>query len=255
VSAPSIDVLKFCLLGLVAFVAGVQNALAGGGSFLTLPALMFTGLGPRAANVTSTVALFPGQVATGWAVRQSCAGLPQLGLRPLALISLVGGAAGALLLLNTSEQFFAALVPWLVLFATCAFAWGTFIRRPREHGHDLGRAGAASAQFAISVYGGYFGGGIGILMMSALTLAGMPVRTAGATKNVLAAFINASAVLIFAFSHDVAWKQALVVGLCAIGGGQLGAHLLRTVNERLLRICIVVLGLALSVGLFIRAAP
>jgi uncharacterized membrane protein YfcA len=251
---PAIDTLKFLLLALVAFVAGVQNALAGGGSFLTLPALMFTGLGPRAANITSAVALFPGQVATGWAVRQSCSGLPGLGLRALALVSLVGGGVGALLLLNTSEQFFAALVPWLVLFATGAFAWGSFLRRPREQGHDLGRAGAGAAQFAIAVYGGYFGGGIGILMLSALTLAGMPVRTAGATKNVLSAFINASAVLIFAFSRDVAWKQVLVVAVCAIGGGQLGAYLLRTVNERLLRICIVVLGLALAVGLFVRPA-
>jgi uncharacterized membrane protein YfcA len=249
-----IEGYKLVILGAAAFVAGVQNALAGGGSFLTLPALMLTGIGPRAANVTSTVALFPGQVATGIAGWASKSGLPGLGLRALAAISLVGGALGALLLLNTSEQVFAALIPWLVLFATLAFGWGSFLRKPRAHGHHLGPMGAGSAQLAISIYGGYFGGGIGILMLSALTLAGMPVRAAGATKNVLAGAINASAVLIFVGSHDVAWFQAAIVGAFALAGGQLGAYMLRTVNERLLRICIVVLGLALSVGLFVRAA-
>lgn len=245
---------KLLILAAAAFVAGVQNALAGGGSFLTLPALMLTGLGPRAANITSTVALFPGQVGTGIAGWSGKAGLPGLGLGPLAAISLLGGAVGALLLLNTSEQVFGALVPWLVLFATLAFAWGSFLRKPREEGHHLSPLGAGAAQFGISIYGGYFGGGIGILMLTALTLAGMHVRAAGATKNVLAAFINASAVLIFAWSPDVAWTQVLIVGVFAIAGGQLGAYMLRTVNERALRICIVVLGLLLSVGLFVRAA-
>jgi uncharacterized membrane protein YfcA len=245
---------QLLILAGAAFVAGVQNALAGGGSFLTLPALMLTGLGPRAANITSTVALFPGQVGTGIAGWRGKSGVPGLGLMPLAVISLLGGAAGALLLLNTSEQVFGALVPWLVLFATLAFAWGSFLRKPTEDGRHMGPLSAGAAQFGISVYGGYFGGGIGILMLTALTLAGMHVRTAGATKNVLAAFINASAVLIFAWSPDVAWTQAAIVGVCAIAGGQLGAYMLRTVNERALRICIVVLGLLLSVGLFVRAA-
>ena len=110
------------------------------------------------------------------------------------------------------------------------------------------------AQFAISIYGGYFGGGIGILMLAALTLAGLEVRTAGATKNVLAGVMNASAVAIFVFSHDVAWKQVAVVAIAAIAGGQLGAYALHRVNEKLLRACIVLLGLALTAGLFWRTA-
>src|SRR5581483_9094644 len=117
--------LMFLLLALVAFIAGVQNALAGGGSFLTFPALLVSGLDPRAANITSTIALFPGQVATGLAGRRDVTGLPSLSLRALFLISLIGGAVGAYLLLATPESVFSALVPWLVLFATAVFAWGS----------------------------------------------------------------------------------------------------------------------------------
>ena len=105
---------------------------------------------------------------------------------------------------------------------------------------------------AIGVYGGYFGGGIGILMLAALTLAGLEVRRAGATKNVLAAAMNGAAVLMFLGSHEVAWRQAGVVAIASAAGGWLGASLLHRVNERALRVCIVLIGLALAVGLFIR---
>jgi uncharacterized membrane protein YfcA len=245
--------LMWVVLGGAAFVAGVQNALAGGGSFLTYPALLLMGLDVRAANVTSTIALFPGQIATGLAGRRDIRGLPTLGIRALVVISLIGGALGAWLLLNTPTQIFGALVPWLVLFATLVFAWGSFGRRAAATRAPMSRTAAAAAQFGISIYGGYFGGGIGILMLAALSLSGLAVRNAGATKNVLAAVMNASAVLIFVFSRDVAWKEAGVVALGAIVGGQLGAYLLHRVNERPLRICIVILGLTLSAGLFWRA--
>lgn len=241
------------LLVVVAFIAGVQNALAGGGSFLTFPALLFSGLDPRAANITSTIALFPGQIATGLAGRRDVAGLPMLSLRALFGISLIGGAIGAYLLLATPVSVFSALVPWLVLFATLVFAWGSFVRKTQSVQHQLGVRAAVLSQFAISIYGGYFGGGIGILMLAALTMAGLGVRTAGATKNVLAAVMNASAVAIFVFARDVGWMQVLVVAVGAIAGGQLGAYALHRVNERLLRICITALGAALSVGLFVRS--
>lgn len=246
--------VAFIILAVAAFVAGVQNALAGGGSFLTFPALLFTGIGPLAANVTSTVALFPGQVASGLANRSDITGIPGLGFRALFLVSLGGGAVGALLLLSTPESVFSALVPYLVLFATVVFAWGSFFRRSSESAHHMGPKAAALTQFGISIYGGYFGGGIGILMLAALTMSGLAVRKAGATKNALAGVMNASAVAIFAFSKAVAWKQVVVVGIAALIGGQLGAYAFRHVNEKLLRICITVLGLALTIGLFVRAA-
>jgi uncharacterized membrane protein YfcA len=246
--------LVLVVLFIAAFIAGAQNALAGGGSFLTFPALLLTGLDPRAANITSTVALFPGQIATGFAGRKAVAGLPSLSFRALFAISLLGGALGALLLLATPVSVFTGLVPWLVLFATLVFAWGSFFRKTVDTPHPLGPLGAGLTQFAIAIYGGYFGGGIGILMLAALTLFGQAVRNAGATKNVLAGVMNASAVLIFLFSHDVAWKQTLIVALAAIAGGQLGVYALHRVNEKILRICITLLGLALTVGMFWRAA-
>src|SRR3974390_2077169 len=118
------------LLFLVAVWAGVQNALAGGGSFVTLPALILGGLDARAANITSTIALFPGQVTTAWAGRSHVAGTEHLSFRTLIGLSLVGGIVGAALLLITPPRWFELMVPWLVLFATGVFAWGSFLRKP-----------------------------------------------------------------------------------------------------------------------------
>ena len=232
-----------------AILAGAMNALAGGGSFITLTALLLTGIDPRAANITSTIALFPGQVSTGLAGRRFVTGVPDLPFRALVAISLVGGVIGAVLLLATPAAFFERLVPWLVLFATAVFAWGSFAR-PAASPRHLGRRLAACVQFLISIYGGYFGGGIGFLMLAALTAAGLAVRNAGATKNVLAAVMNASAVLVFVFSPDVAWLQAAIVAVGAIGGGLIGAWALRRVNERILRACVVAVGVLLTIGLF-----
>ena len=242
------------LLLLAGFTAGTQNAVAGGGSFITFPALLLFGLDARAANITSTVALFPGQLATGLAGRHYVAGTSNLPFRGFVLLSLIGGSLGAWLLLATPATIFDRLVPWLVLFATSMFACGTFRRRPIEAVGQLGRLPTSLAQLAISIYGGYFGGGIGFLMLAALSLAGLQVRSAAATKNVLAGMMNASAVLIFLFSPDVRWSAALALGLGAITGGQFGAWLVIRIAEKTLRVAVVVIGIALTIGLFIRAA-
>lgn len=245
--------MSFLLLFGVAIWAGAQNALAGGGSFLLLPTLMFTGMDALAANITSCVALFPAQVASGWTGRRHAVGVGALTLRRLFVISIVGGAVGAVVLLGTPRGVFARLVPWLVLFATGLFAWGSFFRRPGEtHGHLSPRA-AGFVQFLISAYGGYFGGGVGFLMVAALTMAGQAVRIASATKNVLAGVMNASAVAIFLFSPDLHWAQAIVTSVGATVGGVVGAHLIHRIDERILRIFIVVVGSLLTVGLFVRA--
>jgi len=245
--------VTFVVLFIAAFCAGVQNALAGGGSFLTFPALMFTGLDARAANITSTIALFPGQITTGFAGRKNVSDLPQVSFKALFAISLVGGVLGAILLLKTPVSVFEALVPWLVLFATFVFLWGSFFRKNQENSKPLGRTKSLVAQFFISIYGGYFGGGIGILMLAALTIAGLAVRKAGATKNVLAGVMNASAVVIFLFSKDVAWPQVAVASVASIAGGQVGAFALQRVNEKILRVCIIILGFGLAIGLFLKA--
>jgi len=244
--------MSYVILILASFWAGIQNALAGGGSFITLPSLMLTGMDAHAANITSTIALFPGQIATGLTGRKLVSGVAGLSFRALVIISPIGGAAGACLLLLTPPVFFARLVPWLVLFATLIFAWGSFGPR-REGGRSLSRYATAAAQFCISIYGGYFGGGIGFLMLAALTASGLALRAAGASKNVLAGMMNASAVAIFVFSPEVRWLAALIAGTGAIVGGVLGGLMLHKVNERLLRAFIVLIGITLTVGLFVRA--
>jgi uncharacterized membrane protein YfcA len=241
------------LLFLVAAWAGAQNALAGGGSFLILPTLMFAGLDARAANITSCVALFPAQIATGWTGRALAGGTNGLSLRTLFALSVVGGAIGAVILLITPAAIFARLVPWLVLFATLVFAWGSFFRKNGDEAKHIGSSGAALAQFLISIYGGYFGGGIGFLMVAALTFAGQGARVASATKNVLAGVMNASAVLIFLFSPDLHWHEAVATSIGAIIGGVLGARALHHIDEKLLRVIVVTIGAALTIGLFYKA--
>ena len=232
--------------------AGLQNALAGGGSFVTLPALIISGMSPLAANITSTVALFPGQVVSGWAGRKLVTGAGTLSFRTLFIVSVLGGALGGLLLLNTPSGVFARLVPWLVLFATTVFAWGSFFRKSQGSAARLGPVGAASAQFLIAIYGGYFGGGIGFLMMAALTMAGLSTRNAGATKNALGGVMNAAAVLLFVTSPEVHWWSAVVLGVGAILGGLAGSWALHRVNEKWLRGVVVLIGVCLTIGLFLK---
>jgi len=241
------------ILFFVAVWAGIQNALAGGGTFLTLPALMLTDMTALAANITSTVALFPGQLTSSWGGRAHVAGAGGLSFRALVVLSLVGGVVGAILLLVTPSDIFKALVPWLVLFATSVFAYGSFVPRKADRPPVLGPFGAGAAQFCIAVYGGYFGGGIGFLMLSALTAAGLAIRNANATKNVLAGVMNASAVAIFVFSPQIHWLQAGIACVGAAIGGLIGGHMVSRVNQKALRAAAVLIGIALTIGLFVRA--
>jgi uncharacterized protein len=247
--------LAHIVLIVAAFVAGAQNALAGGGSFITFPALLYAGLDPRAANITSAVALFPGTVATAFMGRRLVSGAAGLSVRALVIVSLLGGAVGAALLVATPVSMFNSLVPYLVPFATAVFAWGSFFRKPRgadDSGH-LGPRAAACAQLMIAIYGGYFAGGIGFLMLAALTAAGSAVRNAGATKNLLAAIMGASSVLVFLFQVEFDWRVVAPVALAAVLGGQLGVYLLRRINETALAIGITLIGIGLSVALIVRS--
>ncbi|EFP65518.1 Sulfite exporter TauE/SafE [Ralstonia pickettii] len=245
------------LIAAAGVYAGAQNALAGGGSFITFPALLLAGLNPLGANMTSTIALFPSQITSSIAGRKLAGGVDagehHLSLRQLIVISLVGGVLGALLLLATPPSFFAKLVPYLVLFATSVFAWGSFRRKPLHAASGMSTTALATAQFAIAIYGGYFGGGIGFLMLAALTVAGQQVRMAGATKNVLAMTMNASAVAVFAFSPQVNWAAVVALGIGGIAGGFAGAWLLHRLPEKVLRGFVVIVGIILTVWLFMRA--
>lgn len=230
--------------------AGAQNALAGGGSFITLPALMLTGLDARIANLTSTVALFPGQITTALANRRLVTGVAGMSVPLLFAMSLAGGALGALLLLATPADLFRAMLPWLILTATLLFARGAF-GPPLRSGRMAGVRFKA-AQFAVAIYGGYFGGGIGFLMLALFTLAGSTVKAAQANKNALAAAMNIAGAAVFIASGEVAWRQALALGAGSVAGGWLGARAIAHVPDRLLKGAVVTIGLVLTVALFWR---
>ncbi len=244
--------LLLALLFVAGLWAGTQNALAGGGSFVTLPALILSGLDPRMANITSTVALFPGQVTTGVAGRSLVSGAERLSFRALAIISLIGGVAGALLLLITPSKVFGAMVPWLVLAATCLFAWSSFGPKPKGESAPPPAWVSGLIQAVIAVYSGFFGGGAGIVTLAALTLARMPIRNAGGTKNVLVSISNIAAALVFALTTAIPWTKAAAVGLGSMVGGYLGAILLKRVPVEWLKVGVVVIGAALTIGLFVR---
>lgn len=235
------------------FIAGVQNSLAGGGSFITFPALLLVGLNPLAANMTSTIALFPSQIANSLSARTMVGDVGRLRFRHLFFISVIGGGLGALLLLHTPVSIFSRLVPWLILFATSVFAWGSFRRKPLHAARSMAMPVLVGIQLAISIYGGYFGGGIGFLMLAALTVAGIQVRAATASKNVLAMAMNATATCIFAFSDLISWPVAAALAAGGIAGGFCGSWLIPRLPERIMRGFVVLVGTLLTIWMFVRA--
>jgi uncharacterized membrane protein YfcA len=248
----TLDAHTIIMIAAAGLFAGVQNALAGGGSFITFPALLLAGLNPLAANMTSTIAMFPSQTTTAYAGRKLAGDVGTLRFRDLFIISIIGGIAGALLLLHTPASFFAKLVPWLVLFATSVFAWGSFRRKPLHAASSMPRWVLVLVQTCISIYGGYFGGGIGFLMLAALTIAGQQVRVATATKNVLAMAMNAAATLIFATSDLISWPAALALCAGGIAGGVCGGWLVHRLPEKIMRGFVVLVGATLTVWMFVR---
>jgi len=246
------DPTLLLLISLAGLYAGTQNTLAGGGSFITFPTLLLVGLDPLSANITSTLALFPNQMTSSMAGRKLAGGVGELSLKKLFAISIAGGLVGAMLLLNTPVTFFTQLVPWLVLIATALFTWGSFRKTTQHSVQTMPQPLLALVQFIIGIYGGYFGGGIGILMLATLSLAGQKIRMATATKNVLAMAMNASAVTLFAFSTHVDWLAGFALAVGGIGGGFLGSWLVHRLPENIMRGFVVLVGMTLSTWLFVR---
>ena len=245
------------LLGLMlaAFTSGILNAVAGGGAFVTFPALLFAGLPPVAANASSTVALFPGQATSAWAYRTDIGDTEAVSVRVFTVLSAVGGLLGAVLLLVTPNAVFARLVPWLLLFATLVFAAGNFLPKGGQARVRLGGRGVVLTQFLISVYGGYFGGGIGFLMLAALTLYGMrDIHAMNGLKLLLATIMNGAAVVAFIAAGAVRWPETMVMALAAIAGGWVGAKGAKRVDQRVIKGLVVALGAAMSLYFFWRGA-
>ncbi|MBN8473196.1 sulfite exporter TauE/SafE family protein [Sulfuritalea sp.] len=249
------DHLNVILLLAAAFGAGALNAVAGGGSFLTLPALVFTGMPPVAANATGTVALFPGYVSGALGFREDMEALPGLSLRNLTILSLVGGALGAALLLVTDDRTFSKVVPWLLLVATLLFAVSPLLLR-RLKGSQSGRASvakSAAGMLAVSIYGGYFNGGLGILLLALFGLLGQTnLNAMNGMKNVVSALLTAIAVAVYAWGGVVAWPQALVMMIAATAGGYFGARIARRISAPVLRTGIVTTGLIMTTLFLLR---
>lgn len=243
---------EIALLLTAAFVAGALNAVAGGGSFLTLPALVFIGVQPVVANATGTVALLPGYMAGAWGFKDDTAPPPGLSMRLLVTLSLIGGAAGAALLLVTPDATFRVVVPWLLLVATALFAFGPALRK-RLAGGKPSTPKATLSVLVVAAYGGYFNGGLGILLLALFGLLGQTnLNAMNGLKNWVSALLTAIAVAIYAAGGVVLWQEALMMMVAATAGGYGGARVARKLPPNVLRWGIVATGLVMAAVFFWR---
>jgi uncharacterized protein len=248
------------LLGAAAFAAGVLNAIAGGGSFLTFPALVFVGIPPIVANATSALAVSPGYLGSALGFRPELRALPASRLKREMLISAAGGVAGALLLLVTPSHLFTGIVPWLLLFATVLFAAGPWIARRAGAAPLPGQGSVLSrwhepALLAVSVYGGYFNGGLGILLMALYTVGGESrLNVVNALKNLNSLVLSWLSVAAFVVAGAIAWKEGLLMMLAATAGGFFGARWSRRLPTQWVRWGVIGVGLVMTALFFLRNA-
>jgi len=255
-SADFLAALRFPLVVLASAVAGAVNAIAGGGTLLTFPALVGLGVPPIVANATSTVALWPGALGSMWGYRRELEGMHRVAAW-FALPSLAGGFVGAALLLRTPPERFATIVPWLVLGATVLFMAQGPITAAVARRRSADRLPVSAPRFApsllayqflVGVYGGYFGAGVGILMLAALGFAGFTnIHQMNGLKNWGGLCMNAVAATAFAFSDIVSWPVAFGMAAGAIAGGYAGSRLAQRVRQATVRRAIVTIGLASGV--------
>lgn len=245
------------LLAGAAFAAGVLNAIAGGGSFLTFPALVFTGVPPIVANATSALAVSPGYLGSTLGFRPELRELPVRRLKREMAIAAVGGVAGALLLLVTPARLFSGIVPWLLLFATLLFAAGPLIARRAAAASRDGHGPAKWREpglLAVAIYGGYFNGGLGILLMALYTVAGESrLNVVNALKNLNSLVLSWLSVAAFVLAGAIAWKEGLLMMVAATAGGFFGARWSKRLPAQWVRVGVIVTGLVMSALFFARA--
>jgi uncharacterized membrane protein YfcA len=236
-------------------LGGALNSVAGGGSFIAFPALLFTGVPPIPANATNTIALWTAAAASGGAYR-SRLDVPRRVMIPLLAASLVGGLAGAFLLLKTPAHTFMRMLPWLTLGATLLFAFGKKLAGGRTSmiEHEVSNAALAGTtlfQLCVAVYGGYFGGGMGIVMLAMLAILGMTdIHAMNALKTVMGFVINGVAVVTFIVARAVYWKHGIVMIIGGIVGGYLGAHYALKMPPKWIRVFVVTVGAGMTVYFF-----
>ncbi|MCP3126810.1 sulfite exporter TauE/SafE family protein [Shewanella sp. KJ2020] len=249
--------MDWLIIAFAGLLGGMLNAVAGGGSFITLLALVFVGIPPLIANATGTAALLPGYLASAWRFRKDIEYPANLSLKHLCLIAVVGGCLGAAILLNTSEQLFAHLVPWLILLATGAFIAGPWLLRKRlsvaTASTTVRPLSAVIILTLVCIYGGYFNGGLGIILLATLGLMGQTqLHGMNGLKNLLSALLTTIAVALYATGNLIDAQYLLLLAIMAIIGGYIGAVIAYRIPQSLLRGFIVCVGLAMAIGFFIR---
>ena len=220
-------VLDLALLFAAGLLAGAMNAMAGGGTFASFPALLAVGLPPTVANATSNTALLPGAMVSAWTYRHALQRFGPLSLRQLFAITMLGAIVGAVLLHLTTEATFREILPWLLLVASLALSFAGPIRQRLERTDwELGAGGAIGLQFVIGIYGGYFGGAVSLVMMASWVLVThLSVKELAPVRTLLLVAANAAACAIFVIFGLISWLHVVPVAAGAVGGGWLGAHL------------------------------
>jgi len=257
VEAAALSALDLALAGLAAVAAGAVNALAGGGTLITFPTLTALGLPAVAANVTNTIALAPGHLGATLAQKRDLSG-QRARVRRLVPAALLGGLVGGLLLLLTTERVFRHLVPWLILLASALLAvqervraW--LLRRLGVHTHASHEAWAVLPVFLASIYGGYFGAGLSVIVLAALgLLIDDSLTRLNATKQAIGFAANGAAAVLFLFSGQVHWVAALVMAVAAVAGGAAGGRLAGRVRPATLRLVVVTVGVVVGVVYLVR---
>ncbi len=249
------DLHTIIFLFFAGVLGGALNAVAGGGSFIAFPALMFSGVAPIQANATNAVALWVGVTASSGAYRKHL-DISRRVMIPLAVTSVIGGIVGAFLLLRTPAHTFLEILPWLMLGATLLFVFGGRLARGSKSGlaHDASRTAIAVAalfELVVAVYGGYFGGGVGIANLAMLAALGMTdIHAMNALKVVLGGIINGIAVVTFTLAGAVAWKPGFVMIAGAIVGGYFGAHYAQKLPQSWIRAFVIAVGTGMTIYFF-----
>jgi hypothetical protein len=242
------------LLAAAGLLAGGMNAIAGGGSFVSFPAMIVAGLPPVIANASSTVALFPGTVASTWAFRHDFAGISGLPVRAMPPISVAGSVAGAALLLATPVRLFDVVIPFLLLLATLTFAFGARAGLVLRRALRVGPRALLALQFVVSIYGGYFGGAVGLMMMAmwSLLTASADLKSMAPARVLLVSATNGAAIVWFIAAGAVRWPQTLAMLSASVVGGYLGARLTAILPPPVVRGFVMALSAAVTLAFFIR---
>lgn len=244
---------NFLLLGGAGLLAGIMNALAGGGSFVTLPALIAAGVPSVQANASSTVALVPGGAVSAWAYREGLGPVGPASLRSLIAVTLLGGVSGALLLLWTPSRVFDFLLPWLLLTATLVLTFGRKLGEALRRRWHIGPAKVLPIQFMLGIYGGYFGGAVGIMMMAVWGLLdSRELKSLNAPRTLLVTLANSLAALTFIIAGAIRWPETLVMLVASAVGGYGGAQIGKRAPSHIVRGCTLFLTACITLAFFVK---